>query len=202
MTAATVILLTLLFDLVDLWPTVGSFRFVWGWAYLVYFLFRCTVFLVAAALIASSQPDLSPILVGYFAVLGGVALVHGFGLKVADQELVNLGNLIETFKDKFKAQESKRAAEARQAELLTLTSQLAHASEEFLEQAYLRLELQATGGEGQHVAAAVREKVAEIQRTVEASAARREVYAAQIVQQNGEYARDLVKALPDDSKVP
>jgi hypothetical protein len=196
-TPATVLLLTILFDLVDLWPAVGSFRFVWSWAYAVYFAFRYAVFLVAAQLLATSQPALPPPLVGFFAVLGGVAIVHGFGLKIADQELVNLGNLIETFKDKFRAQESRRAAEAQQAELLTLTQKLAQAPEPWLEQSYTRLLLQPSSGE--QSMDIVQQRVDQMRKATSDPQLRREAYAARIVQENSEYARILLDSLAQDS---
>ena|SRR5437867_664167 len=188
MAAVTVFLFTLLFDLVDLWPTINSFRFITSWAYLVYFSFRFVIFMVGATLIVAQQPTLSPVLAGFFAVLGGVGVVHSFGLKIAEQELVNLGNLIEAYKDKLKAQESRREGEKGRAQLLKLTRELSRRSETELQQAYETILLQRRGTADKPLDD-VTNLIAEIQAGAPTTELRREVYATQIVQENPEYAR-------------
>lgn len=190
----TVLLVTVLFDLVDIRPSIGSFAFVRTGTYLVYLLLRLFLAFAAALLIAAAQPGQPPIIVGFTAVIGGVVVLQGFALKIAGQDVVNLANLIQTYKGKMIDEAADHAVLALDAHILKLTNELLQLAPD---ESWLRSELQSVLLKAYERAV---DRVAQRFQEIEARAAgdadfKRRIYAAEIVQTNPVFARDIVERL-------
>ena len=192
---ASVVFLTALFDLVDIRPAARSFRFLKTFTYTVYFLFRLVLALVASVLVASQQPGQTPFIIGFISVVGGVVVLQSFALKIAGNDVVNLANLIQTYKDVMVKEAIDRRAQAVEAETLRLGEQLLRTvtDEQELRRDLESLLLQVYSGDAGKV-------VAHLDQVQQAAAddpeLRRRVFAAQIAQGNPDYAWDIINRRP------
>ena len=195
---ATIVAFTVLFDLVDLRPQVRSFGFIRTGTYAIYLLLRLFLALIAALVIAAAQPDQPPIMIGFIAVLGSVVVLQGLALRIAGEDVVNLSNLVQTYKDRMVQEESRRAALALQAAVLNVTNEVLARVDDVDE---LRRELQsilfqamAETPAAEDPATRVKQLLDRIEQQSEGDQEfKRRIYAGQIAQANIDYARAILK---------
>ena len=195
--AATVLLFTILFDLVDIYPQVRSFAFVRTGTYIVYLFLRLFLAGIAAILITQAQPGQTAFLVGVGAVLGGVVVVQGLALKIAGQDVVNLANLIDTYKITMVTEAAQKALRGRDVERLRLTDDLLDQVSDVreLRQALQGLLLLAYAA-ADDAAAKVEDYLAKVDMAAGPDEEfRRRLYASQIAQANPDYALELLNRL-------
>ncbi len=186
----TIVVFTVLFDLVDIRPQVGAFRFVATSTYAVYLGLRLFLALAAAALVAAAQPQQPPVIVGILAVLTGVVLLQGLALKIAGQDVVNVANLVEVYKDKMIQEEARRTARALEAEILRLADDLYARLPEAELRNLLRVMLFQAFGLTPDPAGQVNAVLAAIDTLAAGdSGVASRLYAGQIAQTNPEYVR-------------
>jgi hypothetical protein len=206
--AATIVGTTLVFDLIDIRPQVGSFGFIWTGVYLVYVLVRIGAALLATTARSGMQltATLPAPLLGFVASVLGVVVLQHIAVNASGENVrLDFAGLVQKYKDRMITEEAARVRRRLQSTILELTAALAV---EITDEAVLRRELHAVllqaflaSGSRDDATTRANQVVDQLQTQLLAHygddvESRRRAYAAHIAESNPDYARRLCAPRP------
>jgi len=192
---ATVVVFVMFFDLIDLRPQIGSFRFVFSMDYLIYLGIRALLSFVSALVIVTTQPPHPPILVGLVAALSGILVLQNFTLNIAGGSVVDVTTLLTGYKARMSSDAAKHMADKLDAETIRLAEELVACAPNTaaLRESYETVVYNSMMASGvQDPVAQAKGALALIDQQVE-SRSRARYFAVAITRANRRYARELLQ---------
>lgn len=125
LTAGLIVLFTVLFDIFDIQPQVGSFAFMRTFTYLVFVLFRIVMGFAVASILSAAEPGLPPAILAIVAVMGNITFLQNLSLKVGGEQVAQLSTLFQNYKDRMVKEEALRRAKRQDARVLRVVNRLA-----------------------------------------------------------------------------
>ena len=193
-TILLILILTFLFDLIDLNPQVGSFSFLWGSStYYIYFFLRYIFSIMAAIILQTTQAFQHAFLLAFFAVITSVSIIESFTLKIGGEELANLSGLFDTYRTKMISQELIRAGQRKMAGQMALVKNLAdYCEKEALESSWLMC-IRSLHIDDENLNQIVNDRKLDLEKIAgEDERTLKMLYASEIVNINPEYAEMLL----------
>ena len=126
-----IVIITFLFDLMDLNPQIGSFSFLRSsFTYYTYYSLRLIFGIIAAILLQSTQLFQHSLLLAFAAVVTSVSTLESFTLKIGGEELANISSLFDKFRARMINEELNRAGQISMAQQMQLVQNLAQKFDE------------------------------------------------------------------------
>lgn len=126
---AMILILTLVFDLFDLQPQIGSFRFLASSPYIAYYAIRVIFGVIASVILETTQLFTSPLTLAFISVIASVTTLQNFSLKLGGEKVADLPSLFKNFRDKMIEQQLKKASQKTFTEQINLCRDLAEKSD-------------------------------------------------------------------------
>jgi len=118
------ILFTFVFDVVDLQPQIGSFRFLQSLTYWFYLVFRALLGVLAGIATYAVSEDLALPFVALIGVLASVTILQNFTMSIGGNEIAKLSNLVDNYKAKMVAEEAQRRSRLNESHALQQQQEL------------------------------------------------------------------------------
>ena len=191
-----IVIITFLFDLMDLNPQIGSFSFLRSsFTYYTYYSLRLIFGIIAALLLQSSQLFQNSLLLAFAAVVTSVSTLESFTLKIGGEELANISSLFDTFRARMINEELNRAGQLSMARQMQLVQNLAQKFDEDSLESSCIMCIRTLLADDPDLNKKVSEKIDEFKKIAGTDTnAIRMLYASEIVNINPEFARLLLEA--------
>lgn len=191
-----IVIITFLFDLMDLNPQIGSFSFLRSsFTYYTYYSLRLIFGIIAALLLQSSQLFQNSLLLAFAAVVTSVSTLESFTLKIGGEELANISSLFDTFRARMINEELNRAGQLSMARQMQLVQNLAQKFDEDSLESSCIMCIRTLLADDPDLNKKVSEKIDEFKKIAgKDTNAIRMLYASEIVNINPEFARLLLEA--------
>lgn len=191
-----IVIITFLFDLMDLNPQIGSFSFLRSsFTYYTYYSLRLIFGIIAGILLQSTQLFQHSLLLAFAAVVTSVSTLESFTLKIGGEELANVSSLFDTFRARMINEELNRAGQISMAQLMQLVQSLAQEFDENSLETSCELCIRTLYADDPDLNKKVSEKIDEFKQIAgKDDNTIRMLYASEIVNINPEYAKLLLGA--------